>query len=236
LEFTRIHHRKIHEEIAEQMKEQIVTGKLIPGQKLPSTRELSEMYQVGMSTIREALSGLKAMGLVESHQGEGSYIKSIDSTNMEMPSLVSLLMNRRTILELLEARKALEVANAALAAEKRNEQNLLDLEAILNRMESNLGNEAEGEKADLQFHQTLADSTHNSIMVRLLDTISSQMETVIRETRRLQMYSSASESEQLWREHCAIFAAVKAGKPNDAQTAMVSHLQHVENILFKYLK
>ncbi|MEX2415355.1 MAG: FadR/GntR family transcriptional regulator [Paenibacillaceae bacterium] len=236
MEFTRIQHRKIHEEIAEQMKNQIITGKLIPGQKLPSTRELSEMYQVGMSTIREALSGLKAMGLVESHQGEGSYVKSIGSASMEMPSLESLLMNRETILELLEARKALEVANAGLAAEKRNEQNLVDLEQILNRMKSNLGNEAEGEKADLLFHQTLADSTHNSIMVRLLDTIASQMETVIRETRRLQMYSSASESEQLWREHCVIFNAIKAGEPSEAQAAMITHLQHVENILFRYLK
>jgi GntR family transcriptional repressor for pyruvate dehydrogenase complex len=236
LEFTKIHHRKIHEEIADQMKNQIIAGKLIPGQKLPSTRELSEMYQVGMSTVREALSALKAMGLVESHQGEGSYVKSIGSADMEMPSLESLLMNRETILELLEARKALEVANAALAAEKRNEQNLADFELILDRMKANLGNEAEGERADLQFHQILAASTHNSIMVRLLETISSQMETVIRETRRLQMYSNASESEQLWREHCEIFEAIKAGNPVQAQAAMITHLQHVENVLFAYLK
>jgi GntR family transcriptional repressor for pyruvate dehydrogenase complex len=236
LEIIRIKQRKISEEIAEQLKGKILSGELVPGQKLPSSREFSEMYQVGMSTVREALSALKAMGLVESRQGEGSYIRKFDLEQLKLPSLDVLLMNRETILELLEVRKSLEVSNAALAAEKRTDEDLAEFERIMTMMEQHLGNEAQGESADLSFHRTLAFATHNSIMIRLLETISTQMEIAIKETRRLQMYASSSVSERLWQEHRSIYEAVKKGDREGAMDAMNRHLQHVETVLFEYLK
>lgn len=233
MEISKITAQKIHEKIAEQIRGHIVSGQLRPGDKLPSTRELAEKFQVGRSTIREALSGLKAMGLVESHQGEGSYVRREE---VSMPDLQSLLLNRDTILELLEARKALEVANVALAAEKRSDSDLAAFERILATMRDNLGNEEEGERADMAFHLTLAGATNNSIMTRLLATISAQMETAIRETRRLQMYASRSVSEQLWREHEEIFDAIRQRDAALAQEKMKQHLFHVERVLILYLK
>jgi GntR family transcriptional repressor for pyruvate dehydrogenase complex len=235
MEITRISSRKIYEEIARQIKEQILNGTLKPGDKLPSTRELSERFQVGRSTVREALSALKAMGLLEIHQGEGSYVRRVEPSDVELPQLDALLMSRETILELLEARKSLEVSNAGLAAEKRTEADLAAFQAVLASMEANLGNEAEGEKADMLFHLTLARATHNSIMVRLLETISSQMELAIRETRRLQMYASKSVSAQLLSEHRDIYAAILAQNPEQAQDKMKQHLFHVERVLLRYL-
>jgi GntR family transcriptional repressor for pyruvate dehydrogenase complex len=236
MEITRIATRKISEEIADQIKEQIVSGKLLPGNKLPSTRELSELFQVGRSTVREALSALKAMGLVEIHQGEGSYVRKFDPAEIEMPQLDSLIMSRTTILELLEARKSLEVSNAELAALKRTDDDLQAFENVLERMKDNLGDETEGEQADILFHLTLAKATHNSIIVRLLETISSQMELAIRETRRLQMYSNKSVSTQLWNEHQEIYEAIKASDPALAQEKMRQHLFHVERVLIRFLK
>lgn len=236
MEITRIAPRKIYEEIADQIKEQITSGKLLPGVKLPSTRELSERFQVGRSTVREALSALKAMGLVEIHQGEGSYVRKVNPSDVEMPQLESLLMSRTTILELLEARKALEVSNAELAALKRTDEDLQAFESLLEQMQHNLGDESIGEQADICFHLTLAKATHNSIIVRLLETISSQMELAIRETRRLQMYSNKSVSTQLWEEHYGIYEAIKAGDPDLAQQRMRQHLFHVEQVLMRFLK
>ena len=197
MEIIKVASSKIYEQIAAQIRQQMISGKLLPGDKLPSTRELSESFQVGRSTVREALSALKAMGLVEIHQGEGIYVRKINPSDLEMPSLDALLMSRTTILELLEARKSLEVSNAGLAAEKRTEEDLLAFEDILVRMKNSLGDEEQGEKEDMLFHLTLARATHNSIMARLLETISAQMELAIRETRRLQMYSNKSVSLQL---------------------------------------
>ncbi|TVY10442.1 FadR/GntR family transcriptional regulator [Paenibacillus cremeus] len=228
--------RKIHEVIAEQLKERIVSGELKPGDKLPSTKELSERFQVGRSTIREALSGLKAMGLVESHQGEGSYVRSIEAQDVGLPEFDALLMSRETVLELIEARKALEISNAALAAEKRTEDDLRRFEAVLKRMEEHVGDEVEGERSDIEFHLILAQATHNSIMMRMIDSISSQMQTAIRETRRLQMYASRSVSHQLWREHQAIYEAIRTQQPELAQEEMRRHLFHVEQVLVKFMK
>jgi GntR family transcriptional repressor for pyruvate dehydrogenase complex len=134
MEFIKIASSKIYEQIASQIKDQIVSGKLLPGDKLPSTRELSESFQAGRSTVREALSALKAMGLVEIHQGEGSYVRKINPSDLEMPQLDAFIMSRSAILELLEARKSLEISNAALAAEKRTEEDLRAFKQILVRM------------------------------------------------------------------------------------------------------
>mgnify|MGYP000147276579 CR=1 FL=1 len=236
MEFSKISNRKIYEMIAEQIKQQVIEKKLLPGEKLPSTKEFAESFQVGRSTVREALSALKAMGLVESRQGEGSYVRSILPTDVTMPDFDALLMSRGTILELIEARKSLEVSNSAIAAEKRTEEDLVCFQQILETMHGNLGNENQGEKADLAFHQLLAKATHNSIMVRLLETISSQMEMAISETRRLQMYSNHSVSTQLYQEHKEIFEAIQAKDPILAQEKMKQHLFHVERVLVKFLK
>jgi GntR family transcriptional repressor for pyruvate dehydrogenase complex len=235
VEITKIATSKIYEQIASQIKQQIVSGKLQPGDKLPSTRELSESFQVGRSTVREALSALKAMGLVEIHQGEGSYVRKIDPSDLDMPQLDALLMSRSTILELLEARKSLEVSNAALAAEKRTDEDLRTFQEILQRMKNNLDQEAAGEKEDILFHQTLAGATHNSIMMRLLETISAQMELAIRETHRL-MYANKSVSLQLYKEHQDIYKAIEAANADEAQNQMKKHLFHVERVLMSYLK
>jgi GntR family transcriptional repressor for pyruvate dehydrogenase complex len=236
VDIQKISSRKIYEVIADKIKEQILSGALKPGEKLPSTKELAEKFQVGRSTLREALSALKAMGLLEIHQGEGSFVRSIDSNHLNLPVFDSLLMSRETVVELIEARKALEISNAALAAEKRTRDDLAKLEEILHNMELFLGDEAESERSDMLFHLTLANSTHNSLMIRMIDSISTQMQTAIRETRRLEMYSVKTVSKQLWQEHKAIFEAVREQNADDAQLAMKRHLFHVEQVLLKFLK
>lgn len=235
MEFTRIENRNIFEHIAEQIEGQITQGTLKPGDKLPSTKELSESFQVGRSTVREALSMLKAKGLLDIRQGGGSFVRKVNPGDIKLPQLEALLMSKQTVLELLEARKALEVANAGLAAEKRTEADLAAFADVLASMEAHLGNEEEGERADVRFHRTLAAATHNSIMVRLLETISGQMELAIRETRRLQMYADKKVSEQLLREHQAVYAAVKGRDAAGAQQAMRNHLYHVEQVLLSVL-
>lgn len=236
MQIKKITTRKIYEEIAEQIKDMIVGGDLKPGDKLPSTKELSERFQVGRSTVREALSALKAMGLVEIRQGEGSYVRSIEYKDVELQQYGAVLMSRETVLELIEVRKALEISNAALAAEKRSDEDLAKFEAVLQRMEEHIGDEEEGERSDMAFHLVLAEATHNSIMVRLIESISSQMQTAIRETRRLQMYASRAVSSQLLQEHRAIYEAVKAGEPAGAQECMREHLYHVEQVLLRFLR
>ncbi|WP_152397035.1 FadR/GntR family transcriptional regulator [Paenibacillus guangzhouensis] len=235
MEITRLAKRNHYEEIIEQLKRLILDGRVKVGEKLPSTKELSERFGVGRSTMREALSALKAMGLIEIRQGGGCTVISSSVMEIEMPELSSLRMNRSTVLELIEARKALEVSNAALAAEKATDEDKRKLRAIVAEMEQTIGDDQAGERTDLEFHLMLAQATHNSVLLRLFESIAEQMERAIQQTRRVELYANRSVSARLYEEHLSICEAIQQGQPAEAEQAMRAHLQHVESILTKYI-
>ncbi|BBI33735.1 FadR/GntR family transcriptional regulator [Cohnella abietis] len=235
MEMTKLTKRNHYEEIKDQLHRMIVDGKLKVGDKLPSTKEMSESFGVGRSTTREALSALKAMGLIEIRQGGGCRVIRNTASEITLPELDSLRMNRETLLELLEARQALEVSNATVAARKRTDDDLSEFKALIEAMERSVGHDMEGERTDLLFHLTLAKATHNSIMVRLFESIANQLETAIKEIRRVELYSNQQVAQRLYLEHSAIYEAVRNQDPELAGQTMKQHLEHVEDILMKYI-
>ncbi|RED60220.1 FadR/GntR family transcriptional regulator [Cohnella lupini] len=235
MEMTRLTKRNHYEEIKDQLQAMIMDGRLKVGDKLPSTKEMSESFGVGRSTTREALSALKAMGLIEIRQGGGCRVIRNIPADIAIPELDSLRMNRATLLELLEARQSLEVSNASIAAAKRTDADIAEFQALISTMERSVGQDIEGERTDLFFHLTLAKATHNSIMVRLFESIANQLETAIREIRRVELYANQTVAERLYSEHLAIFEAVRLQDSELAAQRMKQHLQHVENILTKYI-
>lgn len=235
MEVSKLIKRNHYEEITEQLKNLILLGQLKIGEKLPSTKELSERFGVGRSTTREALSALKAMGLIEIRQGGGCTVISNVPDEIVLPEMESLRMNRSTLFELLEARHSLEVSNAAIAAEKRTDHDLVILSGLIREMEASIGNDLEGERTDLLFHVSLAQATHNSIMVRLFDSIMNPMEMAIRETRRVEMYANNLVAKRLYEEHLMIYEAVSSRDKQLAAQRMRIHLEHVESIITKYV-
>ncbi|MDR6997848.1 DNA-binding FadR family transcriptional regulator [Neobacillus niacini] len=79
MNYKKIKPKKIYEEVAEAIQDMIRTGKIKPGDKLDSVQQLAENFQVGRSAIREALTSLRAMGLVEMKQGEGTYVRLFEN-------------------------------------------------------------------------------------------------------------------------------------------------------------
>ncbi len=235
MEVTRLSKRNHYEEITEQLKSQILNGKLKIGDKLPSTKEMSEQFGVGRSTTREALSALKAMGLIEIRQGGGCRVIHDALSKFEIPALQSLRVNRTTLIELIEARKSLEVSNAALAAERRTDEDLAVLSSLIQDMEHSIGDDLEGERTDLLFHLTLARATNNTIMLQLFESIANQMEMAIREIRRVEIYANRSVAAKLYKEHLAIYEAVVKRDANLSAKRMKQHLEYVERNLMKYL-
>ncbi|MGG0298695.1 GntR family transcriptional regulator, partial [Bacillus pacificus] len=133
----------------------IKNGTLKPGDKLLPVHQLAEQFQVGRSAVREALSALRAMGLIEMKQGEGTYVKNFDSSSLTKSLNNRLLMKKEDILNLLEVRKVLEVGAVRAAAAKRTEDNLQNMKHWLDEMAKSVGDEKAGEKADFQFHIAL---------------------------------------------------------------------------------
>jgi len=234
--YKKIKPKKIYEEVAEAIYEMIRTGQVKPGQRLDSVQQLAENFQVGRSAIREALTSLRAMGLVEMKQGEGTYIKEFETDQITFPLSTAILMNKEDIAQLLEVRKIIEIGTAAAAAKKRTSHHLEMMEKALEEMKSAQGNETLGEKADLEFHLALADAAQNSLLLSLMNHVSGLMGETMKETRRVWLFSKQTTVERLYEEHKEIYEAIKEQDEEKARKLMLVHLENVEAILQKFFQ
>ncbi len=237
MEYKQIKPKKIYEEVAEAIFEMIKTGVLKPGDKLDSVQQLAENFKVGRAAIREALTALKAMGLIELKQGEGTYVREFDPTMLSFPISIAALMKKEDIAHLLEVRKLLEVGAAGVAARKRTEKDLKAMEHALDQMRQGIGDRDKelGEKADFLFHIAVAAASQNPILVSLMNNVSGMMIETMRETRKIWLFSKQTTSEQLLEEHIQIFEAIKEKNADVAQERMLQHLSNVERVLEKYI-
>src|SRR5699024_10743756 len=92
--------KKIYEEITDHIINRVKQGELVSGDRLESVEKLAEAFDVSRSAVREALSGLRAMGLVEMRQGEGTFITSFDASSFSLPAVTALIMKRNDLKEL----------------------------------------------------------------------------------------------------------------------------------------
>ncbi|MDQ1000688.1 GntR family transcriptional repressor for pyruvate dehydrogenase complex [Neobacillus niacini] len=236
MEYKRIKPKKIYEEVAETLHEMIRTGQLKPGDRLDSVQQLSENFQVGRSAIREALSALKAMGLVEMKQGEGTFVKGFEAKQITFPLSTAILMNKEDVAHLLEVRKIIETGAAIAAARNRDASDLQAMSQALKEMKQVKGDEELGEKADYTFHQALSAASQNPLLSKLLEHVSGLMVETMKETRRLWLFSKQTSIEKLYEEHLAIYNAIEEQNEEKARQAMLLHLENVEEILRKYFE
>ncbi|WP_276307939.1 FadR/GntR family transcriptional regulator [Bacillus cereus] len=221
----------MYEEVSEAILTMIKNGTLKPGDKLLPVHQLAEQFQVGRSAVREALSALRAMGLIEMKQGEGTYVKNFDSSALTKSLNHTLLTKKEDILDLLEVRKVLEVGAVRAAAARRTEENLQNMKHWLDEMAKSIGDERAGEKADFHFHMGIAESSHNNILLELMNHVSEMIAETIGESRRIILYGEQITAERLLEEHQAIYDAVLARDVESAQQAMLDHLTNVEHIV-----
>ncbi len=156
--------RSLAEELAERMQTQIGEGRFRTGEKLPSEPELMRLFGVGRSTVREAVRILSDLGFLQVRQGAGTFVVREDAS-----SLVEQRMKRADIRELDEVRGILEAAIAGKAAERHTDRDaqqirkhLADRKAAAetNRLEQCID-------ADANFHEAIAQATHNAILAEL---------------------------------------------------------------------
>lgn len=236
MELRKIKPKKIYEEVSEILYEKIRSGELKPGDRLDSVEQLAEQLQVSRSAIREALSALKAMGLIEIKQGSGTFVKSNQSNQLDFPLSTAILTNKQDISHLLEVRKIIEVGAAASAAIHRTEEDIQSMLQILVEMKQVQGDGELGEKVDFQFHAAISAASQNPLLTTLLDQVSGLMIETMKETRRIWLYSKKITSEKLYDEHMQIFLAIKQQNEELAKHAMASHLSNVEKVLIQYFE
>ena len=235
MEFKPIKTKKIYAEIVEQIKQLIKNGELNPGDKLLSERELSERLGVSRASVREALSALEIMGLIEVKQGEGTFIRQTSIDSIIGPMALILSMENDSLLELLEVRKVMEVEAAGLAAERATQEQLDEMRGALEQMASDLNEGKLGESADLVFHYAIYKATHNSVLLRLMNTVSDSMQQNIR-TNRQRQYVLPNNPQKLLKEHQGIYEAISARDGKLARKRMHEHLLKVEKTYRSFLQ
>jgi GntR family transcriptional repressor for pyruvate dehydrogenase complex len=236
LVYKKIKPKKIYEEVSDELYEMIRSGSLKPGEQLDSIQQLAENFQVGRPAIREALSALSSMGLIEIKQGEGTFVKTFDPAIMNHPLSAALLMDQDNIKHLLEVRKILESGTAEVAAKKRTEENLIELKDMLFNMEKVSDDEELSDKADISFHVAVANASQNELLITLMNHVSELMTEKMRDIRRAALYSEEMTLKQLYQQHVRIYDAIVAQDEDGARSAMLFHLQSVEESLDRVIQ
>jgi GntR family transcriptional repressor for pyruvate dehydrogenase complex len=233
MQFHPIKAQNSSEMVMEQIKNKIISGQLQPGERLASVVELAEQFGMGRSTIREALSALKAMGWLEIRQGGGTFVsRTLPPAEGEA---ADPFYRTNSLQELIEVRKYIETGCASLAAERRREDDLRRLAEILTQMENCLSDEKAGEQADIRFHLEIARASHNQLMIHLMESMTSRMQETMTDSRRLWFYAERASAETLLQEHRALFEAIRDRQADLAARRMMNHLLKVEQVLRRQL-
>lgn len=157
-------------QIAEYIKDEIELGKLKPGDKLPSERELVKELSVSRSSVREAIKYLSTMEYLESVKRKGTFVSKKYIENKYANAQLNNILKVAPIFDLMEVRMFLEEQFIVLAVKRATDLDIEKLNKVLSKIEKENDNTA-FLKADLEFHLTLAESTHNVVIVELMKVI-----------------------------------------------------------------
>lgn len=230
MQTIKVETEKGHEIVKRIILSQIQNGQLKPGERLPSVVELSGQLGVGRSTLREALSALKATGWIEVKHGGGTFVSKVLPNEQEG---LDPFQQSDNIRELLEVRIWLESGSSAAAAERRSEEDLQKLDSILTQMEEAIASNDRrlSELADVDFHLAIAAASHNELLHNLMISLSSKLGETIGATRQLRFFGDASSANLLHKEHQRIYEAIKEGNSALASELMRTHLLKVQQTL-----
>ena len=220
MKFEKISRVTSSEVIVEQILDQVNNGSLKPGQKLPTEKEMSEMFGVCRASVREAVRALALMGHLEVHQGKGAYL--LDSPQGEDPSAGRLGAALAAVdsLDLVDLRNLLECKAVALAADRATPAQLKEIEKALDKMEGCLGRPEEFYQADLNFHVTVTRASNNQVLMEMMNVIGGHM-TKDRETFLGEGDLHTGDCLATARE---VYRAVERGSAREAVGRMAEHL------------
>lgn len=211
------------EKIVARILSLIKEKQLGPGDKLPPERELAVMMQVSRPSLRTALRALALMNIVEIRQGDGTYVTSLDPESLIEPLEFVFSLDNSTFLELLQARKILEVGIAELAAQQITDEEITGLEACLVRSVELVEDHEAFLQTDRELHARITEASRNPILTRFMQSIS-QLDLA----GRRRTADIPGMTVQSLEDHRIIVAALKARDPETARQAMLQHLCNVE--------
>jgi DNA-binding FadR family transcriptional regulator len=192
------------------------------GERLPSERALAERFNVGRNALREALSTLSTLRVVESRPNSGIYLRrmSTDSSFETMVLLVEMGAppSEQEVHDTLEVRWPLEMRAVQLACERRTEADLDALAAVIAQTKAVLANNGNIYALDTAFHIALVRSSRNDVLVRVLNSFYR-----LSEGRRSALFADPRRGAESARQHERLYLAIKNRDPEKAVALMQAH-------------
>jgi GntR family transcriptional repressor for pyruvate dehydrogenase complex len=226
---------RLIDNIISEIKGKIIQGELKDGDMLSSQDELAKTMGVSRASLREALNRLELMGLIESKQGRGTFVRTIAHTDFMNPLTSFLPMDRESALDLLEARGYIEGAVAALAANNASEDDLEKLEQVLKRMEQ--ASSSEDLKSfiamDVQFHMWVAECSKNRVMAKIGEIIRDLLRQLIEKFFDTVASNVSDAMARTIIFHRNVYEAIRRRDPKSARKHMEVHIMDVKKRILK---
>jgi DNA-binding FadR family transcriptional regulator len=216
--------RQRYEQVADRIAADIRSGRLAPGHRLPSERDLARRLEVGRASVREAIAALQVAGMIETRPGSGSFVASeaAERTREAHDSSPS---------DLLEARALLEPAVARLAAQRGRPD--AESERLLAAMETAADERdlAGWNDCDRRFHQRIAALTGNPVLLQLADQIATTMDQPLWQRLRDDSIATPGHSTIHLAEHRMIYEAIAEGDADAAELFATQHIRRVRRYM-----
>ncbi len=237
--FKKVKNKRLYLQIVNQVRDLIAKGNLKAGDKLPPERELTEKFDVSRASIREAMSALEILGLIESRGSQGNFIK-VDAMDalIDGASLKELLKNHSP-LEVFEARCEIEPVMGALAAERKTREDLERLKKCLIKLNA-LGRQVESDlkqidnymEEDRRFHLLIAQCAHNSVLLTVYSAVNLMLKEKHWKVLKMKTLVKEGNIKKFEKEHTEIFNAIRDSDSELARINMREHLQCIKKDMF----
>jgi len=225
--------------IQSEIEQSILEKKYLPGDKLPTEKELCEMFGVSRTALREALQMLSIQGLINIRKGSGIYVSESNSDQItkSMSQYLQMNLDDDLILQVVEVRKMFEPQIAWMAAKNRDDVDVKFLEQnVQDLKKSDIFNSEQQGEIDQRFHMKICEATKNPIIPLQMEPIfrlMPQIRTIVYQT----VDTALSEAVEF---HQQIFDTIKSGNASGAREAMMGHLavaeEHSHRIMNRDIK
>ncbi len=228
--FDSIKTRRLSDEIVRQIKEALFAGKLRPGDKLPTERELAQRFATSRASVREALRTLEPEGIIRVKKGVvgGIFVAEGDHRPLAKSFEVLLHLKKVTIQQIAEVRLIVEPETARLAAERADGEDLREMEEVIAAMSTALERNRLPRLYDLRFHLLVARAAGNPILEVLAESMLGVASRTIS-----QLNPSRETIQHVVRCHRNVFEAISRRDPEAAYSAMLEHIADVQSRLAK---
>ena len=234
-DFQPISSRKLSDLVENSIRDLVLKGKIVPGERLPNEAEIGRQFGVSLVTVREALKGLETHGLIEKKKGKGGgiFVSESRSEAVKIPLYHFLNQKNFSAKDLSELRMIIEPVASKIATSRIADAKLVELEANIDLCEALIERVGPDfseddffklERDNIEFHRLIGEATDNPVLILTIDYVLDFLFNF----KRMTLIPNVEFSKAVLRDHRLIYLQLQDRDGKAAEQAMISHLQNVE--------